>query len=709
MNRSLIYFSLITILFFTVESSLFFMPSLYNALDQKITAQYLKYHDKVEPSSQISIVDIDAKSIEKYGQWPFSRDKIAQALVNLHNAGAGIIGFDMVFSAPDKLSPHHMAEKLQLKNPTQYPNNDTIFADIISQTPTILGYFFDMQKTNSQKEPLINAKPSVSGIKNLHFFNQGLGVHNNIEPLRSAAYSSATFNLTNITGGIIDKVPLYIVHKDELYPSLSFEMVRIASQSENVELFMDETGVNGVNMSFGFIPTDDSAQIYLNFRGKGYQYPYLSFYDIVNNNFKPEDVAGKFILIGTSDIGLNDLVATQYDASMPGVEVHATAIDNMLNQDFFYKPSNDKAISMLLVFFSTLILGTILFKMPAKYSPFIYLISFGVLLYTNYYFIFTQQIIIGLSAPIITILLTTGIFALVSYYFENLQKNRMHKQFSKKVSASVVDDLLKHDNDSLQVTKQEVSIFFSDIRGFTKLSEEIHDPARLIELLNIYMGDMVKAIDKYKGTVDKFIGDAIMAYWNAPLKMEYHADAAVSSALEQLKQLEQLNHKLLDEFNVTIKIGIGINSGECIVGEMGSSERSDYTIIGDQVNLASRVESLTKFYGVALIITQHTKKLLQDEYLFCELDRVQVQGKNEATTLYEVIAKGSTQLSDELKKYTHALGLYRDSQFEDALKEFQTLFHVNNKKLYEVYIGRIQNYLENPPQNFDGTFKIHSK
>ena len=634
MKKTHVFLILTTLLFLLLESSYVSNPHFFKVLDDKITSIYLMTKKNEPASEYVTIVDIDAYSIDMLGQWPFPRDMIAQALINLTNSGAGIIGFDMVFANPDRLSPHRIAQRINVDG--NFSNNDLLFSQTLTQTPVILGYFFDMSKETNSPEPKHLATIKIENSQELKYFNKAMSVVDNIDILKNSAYSSGFFNLTNITSGVVDSAPILISYQNKLYPSLATEMLRISSGVSDINILNSELGTLGINIGNLNIPSSRNAEIKLNFRGKGFSYKYLSFYDIYTNNFKQEDVQGKFILIGTSDIGLNDLVTTLYDAAMPGVEVHATTIDNILNNDFFYTPQDSYTYGIVLILLSTIILALFLYYFSASYSFLIFVMFLILVLGINYYLIFSLHIIIGLSATIIGLFLTTGLFSLLSYYYENIQKKKIFNKLSSKVSKNVAHELLKHDKDILNVEKKNVTVLFSDIRGFTSLSEQIKDPEKLIKILNLYMSPMVDSITEYNGTVDKFIGDAIMAYWNAPLMVDKHADMAVQSALQQLEKLKVLNVALQEEFAIELKIGIGINSGEVIVGEMGSSGRSDYTLIGDTVNLASRVESLTKKYECPLLITEQTKLLLQDSYIFEKVDSVRVKGKQEETTIYRV-------------------------------------------------------------------------
>jgi len=636
MKQVIIYFSLIILLFILALFTYVKYPHVTSSVDEKITSYFLKAREPSPHSEQITIVDIDARSIKELGQWPFSRDKISQVLYNLSNRGAGIIGFDVVFADKDRLSPHHMAEILKVDG--KYRNNDILLSDTLLQTPSILGYFFNMTTQNKQLAPIHKAKISILGEDKLNNFNHALGVTNNIDILKTNAYSSGFFNLTDIQNGIVDKTPLLIEFKNKLYPSLAFEMLRIASSSETIIVHNSDLGVIGLELGNIFIPTDHLAQIKLNFRGKGFTFKYIPFVDVYTNNFNKEDVEGKFILIGTSDMGLNDKVPTLYDAEMPGVEVHATTIDNILNSDFFFTPLDSYSYGMFIIFFTTIAVGTILYFLSPIYSFIAFIISLMIILYINYYLIFSKHIVISYFIPIVSLFITVGIYTVIAYYYENQQRKKVFKKLSSKVSVKVAKEILNSDDSILNIKRSDVTIFFSDIRNFTALSENIQDPLKLINILNKYMEPMVESITNHEGTVDKFIGDAIMAYWNAPIKTDNHADLALSSALDQLKKLNELNIELKKEFSITLDIGIGINSGECIVGEMGSSGRSDYTLIGDSVNLASRVEDLTKLYNAKIIITEHTKKLLKNSYKIVKLDTVQVKGKTQKTVIYEVLA-----------------------------------------------------------------------
>ena len=269
-----------------------------------------------------------------------------------------------------------------------------------------------------------------------------------------------------------------------------------------------------------------------------------------------------------------------------------------------------------------------------------------------------------------------------------------------------MNELLNNQSDDILAPKQkEVTVFFSDIRGFTSISEKLNNPKKLITLLNVYMTPMVKNINHNQGTVDKFIGDAIMAYWNAPVDIEYHADKAVSSAIEQIEILNSLKMEIKREFDIDLDIGIGINSGIVTIGEMGSKGRADYTVIGDNVNLASRLEGLNKVYHTNILISEFTYQLLTKNYIIRELDLVRVKGKHKPVKIYQVMGFGSKDFS----KFYEALNLYRISNFYEAKIIFQQIFDETRDKVSKLYIERCEYFILHKPENFDGVWTFTTK
>ena len=708
-------YKILTILFvllsISISSAYLFLPKQFQSLDNRIRDFYFNFRGPTPTDTNIVIIDIDEKSIKALGQWPWERNKVAQIISNLSSNGAGIIGLDIIFAEPDKTSPHNFASKwnIDLKN---IPNYDTILATTVAKTPTILGYIFDFDATNTQDAPQIPAIFIEKYKSNKEFLPLAKGILVNIPTIQDASYSSGYINNIPDETGIIRSVPLLIKYDNTVYPSLSFELFRIASNTKKVHIRYGEGGIEGLRLGKDEINTDRFARLYLNFRGPFKSYKYISAIDVYNNTITQEEIAGKFILIGTSAYGLMDLRSTPMDSVIAGVEIHANIIDNLLHNDMLTKPSWEEVANISLIFF----ISAIFMFVVSRFSFFFLVLSFFVSLFFvasfNYYLLFTKYIILNSIFPFITIFLSFIALLGVKYIFEFRQKELVKNSFSKKVSKQVMDDLL-HNIEETDFTSKEVTttIYFSDIRNFTSISESLKSPKRITDFLNFYMNAMVDSIENNQGTIDKFIGDAIMAYWNAPLEVENHADKAVLTALHQIAKRDTINKTIYHDFGFNVDYGIGINTGDVVVGEIGSHGRSDYTIIGDAVNLASRLEGLCKTYKVRLVISEFTKKELTQSFVIQLLDKVKVKGKNESVKIYEVLEAGqpSEQKLKELQSYEQAHNLYTKGEFKAALLEFQILSDKYDKYLYQLYIERCEYLLRAKTKDFDGVFEFTTK
>jgi len=710
MSNFLIKGVLAFILATLLTSAYLFMPQNYFSLDNNLRDFLFNIRGEIPQSKQVVIIDIDEKSLKQYGQWPWSRSIVSDLIQKLNDSNAGIIGLDIVFAEADRTSPCRIAEKIE-GNTTNLADYDRILSETLATTPTVGGYFFTFEKTHQKNTPLIPATFIERGLLNNTSILEAKGIVLNIEVLQKKFYSSGFLNNIPDEGGMIRRVPLVMRYHDVIYPSLVLEMLRIYSESSKVTLNGDKEGVQEIEFSKFTIPTDHTGRLIINFRGARKHFKYISAADILNRDFDMKDIEGKFVLIGTSSVGLSDLKAIPFDIAIPGVEVHANALDNILKGDFLREPSNvviyDIVIIWVMVFFLLLLFSTVSswFLLPVA-------MSVGIaLFYTFYYLLFSMGIVLNLLFPLLAFVATLLVSISIDYIITSRQRETVKRMFAKKVSTAVMDDLLKHDNvDILKVRDEDVAIFFSDIRGFTEISETIGSSQKLVALLNRYMTPMVNEIADCEGTVDKFIGDAIMAYWNAPNQVKNYADKAVTSALEQIKILKQLNIELKKEFGVTLKIGIAIHTGFVTVGEMGSTGRSDYTIIGDNVNLASRLEGLNTLYGSTIIISADTKEQLHEHYMFRSLDLVRVKGKQEAIEVFEVIPSGKgEERHEELQHYKTALKAYRHGEIKKAYELFKTLNEEYKCKLYHLYLQRCREYLDHPEKSFEIIYTMTTK
>ena len=715
------------------------MPAKFQSLDNQLRDYMFLVRGYLEPSKDIVIIDIDEKSLKELGQWPWKRKDFARVLHNLSDVGAGIIGLDIVFAEYDNSNPTKVLKELgyDTKGVEDY---DLMLAQAVAATPTILGYVFIMEDDGIESE----GAPSIPAIfiernkpERDYIFDAKRAVLN-VPLTQENAYSSGFFNtFPDDDSGIIRSVPLVMKYDGVVYPSLSMEMVRIMSEANKVYVnYEEDTGVTSIQTGALEIPTDSFGRLMVNYRGPQHAYQYISAVDIYSGNFNPDDVAGKFVLIGTSAAGLLDLRAMPYDNVFPGVEIHANVIDNIISGDFISKPSWVLGADIVLIFFVGLTLAILLGHQGAIMTLVVLLLDVMAQLSFNYYMLFTKGIALNILFDVLILSTTIYIVSMVlNYFLETKQKNMIKGKFSKKVSADVMEDILKHgDAEAWDGAEREITVFFSDVRGFTNISEAMGDAKMLIKLMNDIMEPMTEIIIDEHGTVDKYIGDAIMAYWNAPNYVENHADKAVIASLKQLYKLKAVNQTLRDNPKYKkvvdmadsksipiVDIGIGLNSGVAIVGEMGSSGRSDYTVIGDPINLGSRLESLCKFYNSRLNISNFTKSKLKGEYIYRFVDLVTVKGKKEPIEIWQIhdFAKidGETlfdidrdELLKELDYYHKAIDLYKSEKFEEALKIFKDINGWENKsnlKIYDIYIERCEHYIENPPKDFNGVF-VHT-
>ena len=659
-------------------------------------------------SGNVVIVDIDEESLKEYGQWPWQRDIFAELLYSLNDAKVGIIGLDIVFAEYDRSSPHRFQDKFpEAKN---LPNYDEMLAIALTQTPTVGGYIFTFEPTDEENAPMIPAIFVQKGMSKNSTVLEPEGVVLNIPILQDNFYSSGFFNNTPDEGGMIRSVPIVMNYDGMIFSSLALEMIRIYSGANKVEVIGDEAGVSNVVFGDFNIPTDKVGRLVVNFRGPGKHFKYINAVDIMKGNFDPKDIEGKFVLIGTSAVGLFDLRSIPYDSAIAGVEVHANAIDNILKGDFLHQPADIVVYDLMVIWFISLFFSLLFsyinswFIVPAAIG-----IMYG-MYELSFYMLFSEGIVFNLLFPFIAYVLTLILSVGIDYITASKQKEAAKRMLGKKVSPAVMEFLLEHSSEDLVASKEvEASIFFSDIRGFTSISEKIGSPDKLIHMLNTYMTPMVDNIVNHKGTIDKFIGDAVMAYWNAPVPLENHADSAVKSAIEQINMLVEVNEIITPLYDVTIEIGIGIHTGVVTAGDMGSEGRSDYTIIGDNVNLASRLEGLTKQYGAQVLISKATKDLLKNEYIIRPMDLVEVKGKHEAVEIYEVICANKDIGESELNLYEDATAYFRDGDVLDALRIYEELQKMNPCKLYAFYVERCKRFLENPDLDFTAVLTMTTK
>jgi adenylate cyclase len=543
----------------------------------------------------------------------------------------------------------------------------------------------------------------------------------NIPLVQDNAYSSGFFNNVPDDSGVVRSVPLVIRYDDQIYPSLALEVIRAANGIKKVYVNYDSNGVANIQLGDFYIPTDRHGRLVVNFRGGEKSFKYIPAIDILNNKFNKKDIEGKIVIIGTSAAGLLDLRATPFDSIYPGVEVHANVIDNILTQQFIQKPSWIDGVNLIHIVLLVFLIILLVAYLPLYIAILLIVAIFASDMYMIFYALFQEGLILNILFPIITIILSTVVGMTLNYFLEIKQNQAIKGKFASKVSKDVMESLLNNSDDAFAAMSKEITVFFSDVRGFTNISEAMPSASILIEFLNEYMDPMTDIIIKENGTVDKFIGDAIMAYWNAPGDVPDHATRAVVATLEQLHALDELNKKIeadsrfeavvamSKQNNIPIiDIGIGLNTGVAVAGEMGSSQRSDYTVIGDPVNLGARLESLCKYYNSKCNISNFTKaQISQDDYIFRFLDLVTVKGKKEPIEIWQIIDYNRDEnkyhklydvsrarLDEELEYYHKAVALYKEAKFAQALEIFKDIQNWEDKTNKNYNVPRKNNQFQ---------------
>lgn len=699
-------------------------PLFFSSVDSRITDAMFRIRGSIPTTGSVVIVDLDEQSMRDFGQWPWSRDIVAQLTAKITSAGAKVIGFDILFAEQDRTSPLTLFNEYRnlftdhcdfstissLMNSSSTYNHDQLFSTELSTSPGILGYMFlfkDDSLKNSYETPFptlnIYLDSSNINLDTINFISAYRSVINT--PELSNGISEGFINVFPDSSGTVRKVPLFIEMDNIPYPSLAFEMVRVYRGVSDIQLHVSNISVKnnrpltGVSMADTFIPTDDYGQLTVNFRGGYSSFPYISATKILKD-LNTESLKDKIVLIGSSAAGLMDIVTTPFSSQLPGVEVHANIIDNLLQNDAMVW-ENYTEIS--LTYFIIIIAGLLIIIALVYLGPlFGFITGFTIIISVivgNYHFLFQNQRLFGTSFVIVALLTIFITVTFFNYLLEGRKRMFIKKAFSHYVSPSVIHELISSPEKlNLSIENREVTILFCDIRNFTTLSETT-PIAQLGLLLNEYFSIMTDIITQNNGMVDKYIGDAIMAVWGTPLDDKHHCSNAVRAAIEMQARIEKSTDQL-KLGNQNIEIGIGINSGYVSAGNFGSNRRFDYTVLGDNVNLASRIEGLTKYYKVKVLISETTREHLSPELSCRFIDRVMVKGQNKVVSIYEPRNQNNEIhfTTGTIEIYQEALEFYRTGYFKKAVVLFERLHEDTGAHLYHLYSERCRNYITQPPE-----------
>lgn len=707
-------------------------PQFLYLLELKVYDHYIKeYHGPVSTNIPV-IIDLDEKSLAEKGQWPWPRYRVAMLMKYLQAYGAVAIASDIIFVEPDRTSPINIKKDVKrdldlnigFKGlPADFDDYDALLAANLKTGPFILGIDFiaggKNQTERSPERQECSVKPAKVAIlappgsmSPLDALPKAKDMICPIPILAKAAARCGFITISPDADSVYRRVPLLFSCKGKLYPSLALASLMQATGIDSMILKMSSLGVESIKLKGMVIPTDYHGRMLINYRGTMKTFEYISAADVLDRKLPNGALQGRIALIGTSASGLKDLRPTPLDPGAPGVETHATIIDNILSKQFISIPDWTKGVEFSGMILAGLVTTFLLMWARASWIvlPLIglsYAMWYGsILLYKE------QSYFISPMYSYLTLAVTFASLTILKFWREEHAKKFIHGAFAHYLAPSVISQIMD-DPDALSLEGQEkdMTIQFSDVRNFTSLSEKL-SPTQVTDLLHDYLTPMTRIITENEGTLDKFIGDAVMAFWNAPLDVKNHQDKALIAALNQLDRLDKLNEEFIEKYGFTIAVGIGIHSGPVRVGNMGSADLFDYTLIGDNVNLASRLEGLTKYYGQKLVVSQTVINACREGYYCRILDKVRVKGKKEPVTIYTIYRqKEAQERKEELALYEKAHEAYTNMDFKKAKDMFLELKKTDKEPLlYDLYINRCNHLIETPPDsNWDVVFNHKTK
>jgi len=698
---------------------------------------------------RIVIVDIDERSLADVGRWPWSRDVIARLVTQLtDHYGVRAVGFDVLFAEADTSSGYGTLEALarkELKDVKGFAERvralkpqldyDGLLVKALKDKPVVLGYYLSNEKRSLAKGGLPSPTFTLADVSGYHVEAVTWNSYNgNLEILQRAARSGGFFNPLPDEDGVIRRVPLLAQYKDGFYESLSLATVRVALGGTAVyPIFPKPDGINSEEFlrQYGYvealllnteprkirIPLEPVMTELISFHGPGGpdggSFKYLSASDVLNRKIAPEDLRDRIVLVGTTVPGLKDLRTSPVRVDYPGVEMHANVIKSILDGEFKQRPDSSMGFELIQVLLVGIVLMIAFSLLSPLYSFLAAFASLAAVTALNFWMFQSLNLVLPVAS---VLLLIGGLFVFNvawGYLFEFRKRHAMTSLFGEYVAPELVAQMAENpETYNMEGESRELTVLFVDVRGFTTISEGLK-PNELREYINIYLTAMSEDIRGNRGTLDKYIGDAVMAFWGAPVALPNHAELAVATALKMLATAKKLNEEFTARNWPPLKIGIGLNTGEMRVGDMGSKIRRAYTVMGDAVNLGSRLEGITKVYGVGLVVGESTR-LAAPQFAYRELDRVRVKGKNEPVPIFHPVAL-DTELDEDSRRifaqWHEALALVRAQQWEAAESILTTLHAAHPEDgLYELYLKRIAYYREHPPgADWDGVTTFETK
>jgi adenylate cyclase len=724
-------------LLFVGHAGNFYNIGLITRLDNIIydTRLTLTMPGGVDP--RVVILDIDERSLDKnvLGRWPWRRDKLSLLENKLFDEyGVVIVGFDVVFAEPDESSGLPVLDKLatgrlgevgqfqsalnELRPELDY---DGIFARTLKGRPVVLGYYFNSEENAVQSgaipEPVL-PKGTFQG-RNISFTSwRGFG--GNLPEFQANAANAGHFNPLVDTDGVSRRVPMLAEYHGAYYEALSLAIIRVLAGYPKLEpgfaSDLSGSGYSGLEwLKAGpvTIPVDENVSALIPYRGKRGSFKYTSLADVYFDKVPKDELRGKIALIGASAPGLLDLRSTPVGSVFPGVEIHANMITAMLDNDFKQKPPYMLGAEVVLLLAGGMALAMLVPLLGPLKATLVSLLALVLITALNVILWARGGMVLPLAS---SLLMTLALFALNmswGYFVESRSKRQFTELFGQYVPPELVDKMAADPQKySMEGKSEELTVLFSDIVGFTSISERL-EPKELSQFINDYLTAMSLVIRNHRGTLDKYIGDAIMAFWGAPVEDPEHARQGVISAMGMQIELDQLRAQMLARGWPDFRIGVGVNTGNMRVGDMGSKLRKAYTVMGDAVNLGARLEGLTRVYGVGIIVGPNTRLAVKD-IVFRELDRVTVKGKDEPVDIFEPVGmegQVDNQVMDEIKLWHQVLTAYRAQKWDEAEMDLFKLQRMSpGSGLYQLFCERIrQCRIDAPGPGWDGVTAFKTK
>jgi adenylate cyclase len=710
-------------------------PDPLVAMRFKFFDMFQQWLPRVETEFPVTIVDVDEASLAELGQWPWPRAVLASLVNRLRQDGAAAIGFDVVFAEPDRNLSIDTARLLALppadlrRALIDLQTNDAIFARSLGQGRVVLG---QIALTAADRPPASPRDPQttaaeIGGDPRPHL-NQLSSLIENIPDLAAAAAGRGNFGLVPEVDGIVRRVPLAVAVGDVIVPSLDVELLRVATGQQSYAIQLEPavggttSGIAAVIVAGVAIRTDGKGMIHVRY-GPHEPARFVSAADVVAGRADPRRFAGRIVLVGTSAAGLRDIRATPLDANMPGVEVHAQLLENVLAGTYLVRPNYALGAELIILLLGGLLIIAFVPMLPAGWTLGLHGLASAGLFGGALYLFAAESLLFDWFYPVASGTLVYAWMIYAKYALTERQRKQVSAAFGQYLSPVLVERLAREpDRLRLGGELKTMTVMFADLRNFTAISEQMReDPQALTSLVNRFLTPMTEAVLRQDGTIDKYVGDSLIAFWNAPLDMADHAARACTAALAMGAALDRLNDALRAEAQaagrvpLSLAMGIGVNTGECVVGNLGSLHRFNYSVLGDPVNLASRLESLTKYYGLGILVSESTKQLAPG-FAMVEADLVAVFGKAEPVRIYALLggadlaeSEGFRRLAD---RHARMITAYRRQEWDVARAMLAQCHGLDGRldRLHRLYEARIAEFEADPPgPDWDAVFRPETK